>query len=111
MKIRSEANGESTLVRVEEERLDAANAADFKAFLAGLIQGGATAVGVDLTRVAFVDSSGLGALVSGRKRLGDRGQFALWGMTPQVRSLFELTQLYKVFEIYQDEADAVSHLR
>lgn len=111
MKIRSEANGEGTLVRVEEQRLDAANAGEFKAFLAGVVEGGATAIGVDLTMVAFIDSSGLGALVSGKKRLGERGQIALWGLSSQVRSLFELTQLFKVFEIYESEEDAVRNLR
>lgn len=111
MKIRSEASGGSTILRLEEQRLDAANAADFKAFLAGLVEGGSTAIGVDLTHVSFIDSSGLGALVSGKKRLGERGHIALWGLSPQVRSLFELTQLFKVFEIFESEDDAVEHLR
>ena len=110
MKIRSEASGAAMVVRIEEERVDAANAAEFKAFLAGVVEGGAQAIAVDLTRVAFVDSSGLGALVSGKKRLGDKGAFALWGLSPQVRSLFELTQLHKVFDIYESESDAIAKI-
>lgn len=110
MNLGTETRGAITVVRVEEERIDANNASELKGFVAGLVEGGAGALGIDLGRVSFIDSSGLGALVAVKKRLGQNGVIGLWGMAPQVRTLFEITQLYKVFEIFETEADALASL-
>ena len=64
---------------------------------------------VDLQAVRFVDSSGLGALVSGFKNASSRnGNLKLSGLQLQVKSMFELTRLHRVFEIYADSAEALS---
>ena len=64
---------------------------------------------VDLQAVRFVDSSGLGALVSGFKNASSRnGNLKLAGLQLQVKSMFELTRLHRVFEIYTDSAEALS---
>ena len=56
---------------------------------------------IDLARVQFIDSSGLGALLSGYKNASLRSSgFALAGLQPRVRSMFELTRLHRVFDIY-----------
>jgi anti-sigma B factor antagonist len=110
MKIETEVKGKVTVIRVGEERIDANNAGELKIFAAGLVEGGAGIFGIDLQAVAFIDSSGLGALVAVKKRIGQNGAIGLWGLAPQVRSLFDLTQLYKVFEIFETEADALAAL-
>ncbi len=64
---------------------------------------------VDLEAVRFVDSSGLGALVSGFKNASSRnGNLKLSGLQLQVKSMFELTRLHRVFEIYTDSGEALA---
>jgi anti-sigma B factor antagonist len=64
---------------------------------------------VDLQAVRFVDSSGLGALVSGFKNASSRnGNLKLAGLQLQVKSMFELTRLHRVFEIYTDSGEALA---
>ena len=99
-----------TLVRVTEKRLDAAAAPAFKARVSDLIAGGASRIVVDLSGVAFVDSSGLGTLVSALKQLGSRGDLALAGVQPAVAKLLQLTRLDRVFRTFPTAEDAVRGL-
>ncbi len=90
-----------TVIRVEEERVDAHNSGELKDRILKVIEGGAHSLIVDLEKVEFIDSSGLGALLSGYKNANLRSSaFALAGLTPRVRSMFELTRLHRVFDIY-----------
>jgi len=62
---------------------------------------------VNLARVTYIDSSGLGILMAARREvLKGGGRLALCGMTKDVRMVLELTRLNKFFEIYDDEATA-----
>lgn len=90
-----------TVLRLHEERLDAHISQEFKEYLLRLLENGAKALILDLSEVRFVDSSGLGALLSGHKNAGLReGRFALSGVQARVQSMFELTRLHRVFEIH-----------
>ena len=64
---------------------------------------------LDLSDVEFVDSSFLGAVVSGLKKItAIKGDIKIYGLQPPVRAMFELTRLYKVFEIFDAKEDAVN---
>jgi anti-sigma B factor antagonist len=103
-----EKNGVS-LVQVASERIDAHNSDAMKERIKQLFDEGARDVLVDLHEVVFIDSSGLGALVSVFKRaMTCRGRLALAGLREQVRSMFELTRLNRVFDIYATVDEAVS---
>ncbi len=107
MNLKTEKSGDMTLLAVREERLDAHNSEDLKAEMNRLFEGGAKDLLVDLKEVRFIDSSGLGVLVSGFKNASTRqGSIKLCCLQSQVRSMFELTRLHRVFDIYQtvDEA-------
>ena len=97
-----------TVIRFEERRLDVLVAQEMKKELLKKIDNGIRRIGLDLSNVSFVDSSGLGALVAVLKNIGPGGSLRLWGLTPEVKSVFELTQLYKVFDIYELEQDALA---
>jgi len=61
---------------------------------------------IDLTDVSFMDSSGLGALVSALKSIRTvDGDMAICSLSEQVQMLFELTSMSKIFKIYNDRAD------
>lgn len=63
------------------------------------------AILVDLSQVAFVDSSGLGALVSCLKLARSaQCQLAICGLNDQVKMLLELTSMDRVFKIFADRA-------
>jgi len=112
MNITAEEKGDKTLISLKEERIDAHNSLELKDFLQKLLENGRTLLIVDLTPVRFIDSSGLGALLSGYKNANLRqGHLVLTGLQPRVHSMFELTRLHRVFEIYPslDEALAASH--
>jgi len=111
MNLNTETQDNITLVRIKEKRVDASKSPILKEHLLDLIDDGKWLVGVDLTDVKLVDSSGLGALVAAVKRTGQNGRIVLWGLTKEVRAVFELTQLYKVFDIYENEQDALERLK
>jgi anti-sigma B factor antagonist len=72
-----------------------------------LFESGTKDLLVDLKEVRFIDSSGLGVLVSGYKNASThQGSIKLCNLQTQVKSMFELTRLHRVFDIYQtiDEA-------
>lgn len=95
------------VVVVREERLDAHNSNDLKIEMNRLFEGGTKDLLVDLKEVRFIDSSGLGVLVSGFKNASThQGSIKLCSLQTQVKSMFELTRLHRVFDIYQtmDEA-------
>ncbi|WP_295383855.1 STAS domain-containing protein [uncultured Thiodictyon sp.] len=90
------------------DRLLMADAADARTQLKEILTGGNGRMILDLTRTEFMDSSACGALVgslqTARKQGGD---VYLFGMSNNVRALFELTRLHTVFQIFDDEAAAL----
>ncbi|PLX94459.1 MAG: anti-anti-sigma factor [Desulfuromonas sp.] len=109
MNLRVEERGEAMLIEVGEERLDAHNSSDLKSQMLNLFEENRTNLLVDLKEVRFVDSSGLGALVSGFKNASARnGNLKLCGLQPQVKSMFELTRLHRVFEIFPGVDEALA---
>lgn len=99
----------TTLLEIRDERLDAHNSGDFKNEMLSLFEEGKNQLVVDLKDVRFIDSSGLGALVSGYKNASARnGNLKLSSLQPQVKSMFELTRLHRVFEIYPGSDEALA---
>jgi len=98
-----------TIIRIEEKRATIEISKDFKQFLLDLIKNGEIKkLIVDFTKVDFVDSSFLGALVAGLKLITEnKGDIKIFGLSASVRVMFELTRLYKVFEIHENEIDAI----
>ena len=63
---------------------------------------------LNLSEVTYIDSSGIGELVSGFTTVTNHGgQLKLIGLTKRVKDLLQITKLYTVFEVFDDEAQAV----
>lgn len=89
-------------------QLTVANRQDFKQAILDQMAQGARIVLVDLNEAAYVDSSGLGALVSLNRRLHDGGgELRLIGLNEDLKSLFELTRLDTLFPIYSSREEAL----
>lgn len=91
--------------------VDAYTSARFRETMVDLIETGAASLIVSMMKVEYIDSSGLGALVGGLKRSTERGgRIVIVCDNPQIRKVFEITGLEKVFPIYEVEADAFKGL-
>jgi anti-sigma B factor antagonist len=107
MTVKFERVGDVTIALVPVEELDASNAAEFKGDVAHLLEG-TTKVVFDLSRLRFVDSSGLGAFISCLRKLKAKGgELKLCGMSKQVRAVFELVRMHRIFDILPTREDAV----
>ena len=63
---------------------------------------------VNLGEVTYIDSSGIGELVSGFTTVANQGgRLKLLSLTKKVQDLLQITKLYTVFDVYDDEAAAV----
>jgi len=90
-------------VLVTEEKLDALVASQFKDSVKNLAEKGKSKILIDMGNTRFVDSAGCGALVASlRVLLKNNGDMKIARPSPQARSLFELTRLHRVFEIFDD---------
>ncbi|MTE00628.1 STAS domain-containing protein [Paracoccus sp. YIM 132242] len=87
------------LVAIEEARIDAAIATRFKDRLRDIVLRGRKPVRLDMRRVDFMDSSGLGAMIAVRKALPEALPLVLEGLTPNVERVFRLTRMDTVFDI------------
>jgi anti-sigma B factor antagonist len=68
----------------------------------------ASRVVVNLSKVRYIDSSGVASLVEGLKASRDVGsRFILFGLSPSAREVLQLSRLTKVFEIYDNEEQAL----
>ncbi|MFZ4478376.1 MAG: STAS domain-containing protein [Rhodoferax sp.] len=95
------------VIELNEENLDASNAREFRDAVQGMMHE-RTKVVLDMSGVKFVDSSGLGALISCLRLLnGRRGDFKLCAMSKTVRALFELMRMHRVFNIHDSRGEAV----
>jgi anti-sigma B factor antagonist len=63
---------------------------------------------LNLADVSYIDSSGIGEMVSGFTTVTNQGgQVKLLNLTKRVKDLLQITKLYTVFEVFDDEAAAV----
>lgn len=93
---------------VNVERASVNEAEELKAKLNDAINDGYKKLIVDLTECDFVDSSFLGVLVNSLKKVVKlEGDLKLIGFSPAVRSMFELTRLFRVFESFSSLQEAV----
>ncbi|MEM1115508.1 MAG: STAS domain-containing protein [Bacteroidota bacterium] len=107
--LQTAAHGPLLVVRPAHDRLNAHLAGAFRTALLDLFESGHERLVVDLSGVAFMDSSALGALVAVHKRcVAENGLFLLCDLSPAVASLFDLTRMSSVFRIYPTVTDAVA---
>lgn len=77
-----------------------------------LIDDGKTRIVLNLGDVNYIDSSGIGELVSGFTAVRNRGgELKLLNLTKKVNDLLQITKLFTVFDVYNDEPTAVRSFR
>lgn len=101
-----EVNG-TLVVELAGETLDAHTCKAVRRELDTQLEGRKQVV-LDLLRLTFVDSSGLGVLLSCLRQVNAAGgSMKICGLHAQVRSVFQLTRMHSVFEIHNTRDEAV----
>ena len=100
MDISATLNPAGLVVRVNEPRIDAAVAIEFKEAVRAAAEAPGSPVILDLSQVNFLDSSGLGAVVAVMKLLGPDRPLQLAALTPPVAKVFRLTRMDSIFTIH-----------
>jgi anti-sigma B factor antagonist len=83
-------------------------ASTFRDKIRALVAEGQKKILVNLAEVSYIDSSGIGELVSGFTTVTNGGgQLKLVGLSKRIKDLLQITKLYTVFVVYEDEAAAI----
>ncbi|CUH33844.1 Putative anti-sigma factor antagonist [Jannaschia seosinensis] len=106
MNISCDTRGGLMILVVNEPRIDAAGAVDFKDRFRTLVAGFDGRVIIDMAQVEFLDSSGLGALVAVMKMLGGNRRLELARCGEVVRKVLTLTRMDRVFVLHDSLEDA-----
>ncbi|HEY8313329.1 MAG TPA: STAS domain-containing protein [Candidatus Baltobacteraceae bacterium] len=105
-----EAQGDSYVVDLNGE-IDVYTSPKVKDAIGDLIDKGHYNLIINLEKVRYIDSTGLGVLIGGLKRVREHGGTVnLVCTNPQIKKIFDITGLVKIFGIYDDEDAAMKAL-
>jgi anti-sigma B factor antagonist len=111
VKVNQKEISDICLLTIEGE-IDAEHAAQFKRALIKARENSAKKFVLDFHQVSFVDSTGLGILISLQRQLKEDGcRLRLAAFQDEVRSIFEITRLYRVFDISKTVEEALKEIR
>jgi anti-sigma B factor antagonist len=107
MEIDVETIGDVAVATLLVDELDADNAVEFKRDIAPVLEAHAKIV-LDLSRLRFVDSSGLGAFLSCLRKVNAKGgDLKLCRLSKQVRTVMELVRMHRMMDIFGAREEAV----
>lgn len=110
MQVEDRKEGKILVVKIYDKRIDSTIAYEFKEKMSEFIARNNEFIILNISEVDFVDSSGLGAIVSSLKMLGGKGDLVICGIKDTVMRMFKLTRMDKVFGIYDTEEKAITAL-
>ncbi|WP_373532588.1 STAS domain-containing protein [Vampirovibrio sp.] len=107
-KINSRDSGGKTIVDIETQNVDFRNCEAIKSSVAGFVSQGQKNILLNLSKVNFMDSSGLGVILFCKRACDEAGgSFGAFGLQNYVNNLVNLTNLNKTIDIYNNESEAV----
>lgn len=105
-----ETQGDTFVVDLNGE-IDVYTSPKVKDAIGDLIDKGHYNLVINLEKVRYIDSTGLGVLIGGLKRVREHGGTVnLVCTNPQIKKIFDITGLVKIFGIYDDEDAAMKAL-
>lgn len=108
MEIAERKSGDIVIIDISGE-IDLYNAPDLKDLIKNHIENQEYNILVNLEKVGYIDSSGIGALISSLSNLKKyQGTLKVLKVFGAVRKVFELTKLTNFFEIFDDEEKAIN---
>ncbi len=105
--ITTEEIDQKVFVNIEGE-VDLYSSPEVRKKIFDLVKKKAPVILINLEKVKYMDSSGVATLIEGLQQCNKyNGRFVLFGLQDNVREVFELTRLDKIFEIYSDRESAL----
>lgn len=106
-KITNRKIGDKTVVDIDAQNVDFRNCEAIKSAVASLVAQGEKQVLLNLSKVNFMDSSGLGVILFCKRTCEEGGgTFGIYGLQNYVNNLVNLTNLNKTIDIFKTEAEA-----
>lgn len=105
----SQREADKVVILDIQGEIDLYNAPEIKDTMQKLIEAQKYSIIINLEKVSYIDSSGIGALISGLSNLKKyQGSLKIINVYASVKKVFELTKLTSFFEIYDSEEEALS---
>ncbi|MBN2070895.1 MAG: STAS domain-containing protein [Candidatus Krumholzibacteriota bacterium] len=109
MKARVRESGPVTIIEVTGKLMGGADADIFRDLIHGIIEEGKRKVLIDLSGVKWVNSTGVGILITGYTTLRrNNGDMKLLNVSNKIQSILYVTKLNLIFECYDDEDEAIT---
>ncbi len=110
MKIDVRTESDITIIK-PHGRMDFSGLNEFSALVKKNVQDGATKILLDFSDLEYLSSSGIRTLVECQKNIeGKKGIFAFCALNDQIKELFQVVQLDKVFKIFPSEFEALDKM-
>ncbi len=109
MKVKTHEKYNAVVLEIKGNVMGGPEAAEFQEMIKNLVNEGKKNIVIDLGDVKFMNSSGLGMLISGYTSIKNAGgEFKLANATEKIQSLFVMTKLITIFENYDSVDEAVN---
>jgi len=110
LEINTEKVDQNVFVHIKGE-VDLYSSPEVRGKIFDLVKKKVPVILINLEKVKYMDSSGVATLIEGLQQCNKyNGRFALFGLQDNVREVFELTRLDKIFEIHRDRESALKKL-
>ncbi|MFZ2958289.1 MAG: STAS domain-containing protein [Candidatus Ozemobacteraceae bacterium] len=111
MKLHIETSSEAAIVRPLED-IDPSNSSQFERALAARVDEGTKCLIIDFSRVGYIESSGIGAIVRAHRRMKEiSGEIVLAGCNENLQKIFKLINFHRYFRMVQTAAEVIALLR
>jgi len=112
LNIKQRQAGDVAILALDGEVRMGDSATALRGAIRGLVAGGNQKILLNLGGVKYIDSSGIGELVSSYTAIGkENGQLKLLNLTQKLQDLLAITKLLTVFDVYESEAEALNSFK
>lgn len=110
---KDQVTNDNLIVKISlRESIDLYNSMELYMFLKAMITGNLKKILLDVAKLDYIDSSGIGAFIKITKIVrGAKGDIVLINVSDKVNKVFSLVKLQRLIGIYPTEKEAISHLR
>ena len=111
MRFEIKEKGDIVIIVLDGEMVGGPDATMLTEKLHGLIEEGRNHIIIDMTKVNYMNSSGLGILIGGLTTVRNNGgKLRLLNLAPKLQEMLRITKLDQVFTLYDDEGKAIASL-
>lgn len=109
MKMVEEERGSVVVIRMNGKLLGGPDAESFQKTVKDFVAQGRNNILIDMSKVSWVNSTGLGMLIAGYHTVRSAGgRLKLVGVNQRIEQIFMVTKLHTIFETYEEEAAALA---